>query len=184
MKYFHKFQQGPVLIEPNIIYDKRGFFFEKFKKDSLEEEIGYELNFVQENFAYSKSGVFRGMHYQLNPFAQAKLISVTKGSVLDISIDIRKSSKNFGKYSIFELTEDNHLQLFIPRGFAHGYFATSSECVIQYKVDNYYNSNFERGIKLDFQEIKNFFIGSLKKYEISDRDNSFPFLQDAKDLFD
>ena len=135
-----------IIIEPKVFSDERGYFFESFRQDKLEEFLGYKINFCQDNESKSKRGVLRGLHYQLPPFAQTKLVRVIKGNVLDIAVDIRKGSPTFGKYVSVELTEDNKKQLFIPRGFAHGFLVLSEEAIFSYKVDNYYSKEYDRGI--------------------------------------
>ena len=135
-----------ILCKPNVFKDTRGYFIETYKKESLEEFLGTELNFCQDNESNSSKGVLRGLHYQLPPFAQAKLVRVIKGAVLDIAVDIRKDSPTFGKHIAVELNEENKFQLFIPKGFAHGYLVLSDEAIFNYKVDNYYNAASEAGI--------------------------------------
>ena len=135
-----------VLCKPTILNDERGYFFESFKKETFEKFMGCSINFCQDNEAKSTKGVLRGLHYQLPPFAQSKLVRVVKGKVLDIVVDIRKGSSTFGNYESVELSEDNKYQLYIPKGFAHGYVVLSDEAIFCYKVDNYYHKESERGI--------------------------------------
>ncbi len=135
-----------ILCKPRIFKDARGYFSETYKKESLEEFVGMRLDFCQDNESKSTRGVLRGLHYQLPPFAQSKLVRVIKGSVLDIAVDIRKESSTFGKHIAIELSEENKFQLFIPKGFAHGYLVLSDEAIFSYKVDNYYNPASEGGI--------------------------------------
>ena len=130
-------------ITPNLHEDNRGFFYESYRKDLLEKFINQKIDFCQENYSKSKKGVFRGLHYQLSPFEQTKLVSVIKGSIIDIAIDIRSNSENFLKNIQIELSEDNKKQLFIPKGFAHGFYVKSEEAIISYKVDTFYNKNSE-----------------------------------------
>ena len=137
-----------ILIEPRVFEDERGYFMETFRQDLFEKEVG-KINFIQENESKSKKGVLRGLHYQLPPFAQSKLVRVIKGKVLDVAVDIRKSSKTFGRYVAVELSEQNKRQLFIPRGFAHGFLVLEDDTVFSYKVDNYYAPEYERSIKFD-----------------------------------
>lgn len=141
-----------VLIEPKIFKDDRGYFFESFRYDLFEKEIG-KINFVQDNESKSTYGTLRGLHYQLPPFAQSKLVRVVYGKVLDVAVDIRKNSPTFGKYVSAELSAENKKQLFAPRGFAHGYVALSDTAIFQYKVDNYYNKESEGGIIWNDEEI-------------------------------
>ncbi|MDP3313303.1 dTDP-4-dehydrorhamnose 3,5-epimerase [Lutibacter sp.] len=135
-----------ILCEPKVILDERGYFFESFKMDIFEAFIGYKVNFLQDNEAKSSKGVLRGLHYQDELFSQAKLVRVVQGKVLDIAVDIRKFSPTFGKYIALELSGENKLQLFIPRGFAHGYLVLEDDTIFSYKVDNMYNNSSEKGI--------------------------------------
>ena len=135
-----------ILCEPITISDERGYFSETFRQDKLEKFLGFSINFCQENDSKSSFGVLRGLHYQLAPFAQTKLVRVLQGAVLDVSVDLRKDSPTFGKHVAIELSEENKKQILIPRGFAHGFAVLSKEAVLVYKVDNYYHQVSERGI--------------------------------------
>ena len=135
-----------ILCEPEIIGDNRGYFLESFRQDKLDSFLGHKINFCQDNESVSRYGVLRGLHYQLPPYSQTKLVRVIKGSVLDVAVDIRSGSETFGKHISIELTAKNKKQLFIPRGFAHGFVVLSKEAILSYKVDNFYNRNFDRGI--------------------------------------
>jgi dTDP-4-dehydrorhamnose 3,5-epimerase len=135
-----------IIIEPNVFKDERGYFFESYREKDLNDYLGFEVNFCQENESKSSYGVLRGLHYQESPFAQAKLVRVVQGSVLDVAVDIRKESPTFGKHIAIELNEFNKKQLFIPKGFAHGFVTLSESAVLSYKVDNYYNKAHDRGI--------------------------------------
>ena len=143
-----------IIIEPDVFSDERGYFFESFKQNELNEFLGYDVNFCQDNESKSSYGVLRGLHYQEPPFAQAKLVRVIQGSVLDVAVDIRKESPTFGKYIAIELNDRNKKQLFIPRGFAHGFLVVSETAIFSYKVDNFYNKEFDRGIAYDDQALK------------------------------
>lgn len=134
--------EGVIIIEPRIFGDERGYFFESFNKLEFDKIIP-NVEFVQDNESKSKYGVIRGLHFQKPPFAQAKLVRVVEGSVLDIAVDIRKNSPTYGKYIAVELSASNHKQLFIPRGFAHGFSVLSESVIFQYKCDNFYNSESE-----------------------------------------
>lgn len=136
-------------IKHKVHFDKRGFFKEAFLYEYLDKNLSYKFNYCQENIVKSKRNVLRGLHYQLEPYSQSKLISVEIGKILDISVDMRKQSKTFGKYFSYILDSKKHESLFIPKGFAHGYLTISEEAIISYKVDNYYNKSFERIIKYD-----------------------------------
>ena len=138
-----------IIIEPDVFSDERGYFFESFKQNELNEFLGYDVNFCQDNESKSTYGVLRGLHYQEPPFAQAKLVRVIQGSVLDVTVDIRKDSPTFGKHISIELNDQNKKQLFIPKGFAHGFVVLSETAVFAYKVDNYYNKESDRGIAFD-----------------------------------
>ena len=146
MKLSRAFIPDLVICEPKIIKDRRGFFTESFKKKLLEDFIGQSLNICQENLSESKAGVLRGLHFQLQPHAQLKLVSVNKGKILDVAVDLRKDSKYYGKYFSVILDDINNKQLLIPKGFAHGFVVLSKTARVSYKVDNYYNPNFERGL--------------------------------------
>ena len=142
-----------ILIEPDVFTDERGYFFESFKQNELDEFLGYDVMFCQDNESKSTYGVLRGLHYQEPPFAQAKLVRVIQGSVLDVAVDIRKNSPTFGKHISIVLNDQNKKQLFIPRGFAHGFVVLSETAVFAYKVDNYYNKESDRGIAFDDPEL-------------------------------
>ncbi len=135
-----------VLCEPNVFGDERGYFSETFRQDKLEVFLGYKINFCQDNESKSAYGVLRGLHYQLPPFAQTKLVRVIQGKVLDVAVDIRKGSSTFGQHVAIELSSENKKQLFVPRGFAHGFVVLSEEAILAYKVDNYYSPECDRGI--------------------------------------
>jgi len=156
---------------------------ESFRQDILNDFLGYEVNFVQDNESKSAKGVLRGLHYQLPPSAQAKLVRVIEGRVLDLAVDIRQSSPTFGQYVSKELSSDNHHQLFIPRGFAHGFVVLSESAVFAYKVDNYYSPNDDRGIAFDDPEIGIDWVLKSAELQLSDKDKSHPVLSKAKELF-
>lgn len=138
-----------LLIQPQKLEDERGWFMESFRKNQLEKAVGHNLYFCQENLALSSYGVIRGLHYQMPPHAQSKLVTVLQGEVLDIVVDIRKGSPNFGNHIAIELNGINQNQLYIPRGFAHGYSCLSENALLSYKVDNYYNKDSEESISFD-----------------------------------
>ncbi|CAN5136685.1 dTDP-4-dehydrorhamnose 3,5-epimerase [soil metagenome] len=137
---------GVFVIEPQLFKDNRGYFFESFNQRKFNEGIGKEINFVQDNQSKSQFGVLRGLHFQRPPFEQSKLVRVLKGEVLDVAVDIRKDSPTFGKYFSLILSEENSLQLFIPRGFAHGFVVLSQNADFIYKCDNFYAPNYDSGI--------------------------------------
>jgi dTDP-4-dehydrorhamnose 3,5-epimerase len=134
-----------IICEPKIFRDDRGYFSETFREDELNNFLAYQINFCQDNESKSSFGVLRGLHYQLTPYAQTKLVRVISGNVLDIVVDIRKGSLTFGKHLAIELSGENKKQLLIPRGFAHGFVVLSEEATFAYKVDNYYNPASDRG---------------------------------------
>lgn len=138
--------KGCFVIEPNIFEDERGYFFESYNHREFCEEIGQEINFVQDNQSFSRRGVLRGLHYQKGEHAQAKLVSVLEGRIQDVVVDLRKNSPTFGEHFSIELSNKNKKQLFVPRGFAHGFLTLSESANVFYKCDNYYNRNAEGGI--------------------------------------
>jgi len=171
-----------VIIEPKPIFDSRGYFFESFNQKSFEENIG-SINFIQDNESKSKYGTLRGLHYQLPPFAQSKLVRVIKGAVLDVAVDIRKDSPTFLKHVIVRLSEENQRQLFIPRGFAHGFIVLSEEVVFAYKVDNYYSKEHDRGIRFDDKKIHINWQLSPEEIILSEKDKNQPLVDFVKDWF-
>lgn len=152
MKFTPSHIPDVVIIEPAIFGDHRGYFLESFKENLFEQHIG-KAHFVQENESKSSYGVLRGLHYQLPPFAQAKLVRVITGRVLDIAVDIRKSSPTFGQHVAVELSEENKKQLYIPHGFAHGFVTLSKEAIFSYKCDNYYHKDSEASIRFNDQDL-------------------------------
>lgn len=166
------------IIEPEVFEDKRGLFFESFIKKKMEEEIGQEINFVQENHSKSYKGVLRGLHYQLPPFAQDKLINVIKGTVFDVAVDIRKFSPTFGHWIGETLSSDNKKQLWIPKGFAHGFITLSETAECLYKTTQYYAPNFERAIRWDDPDIGINWFGAMSPL-LSPKDEAAKILKDA-----
>ena len=152
MEYIKTAIDGVYIIEPKVFNDARGYFFESFRQSDFDEHIG-KVTFIQDNESKSTRGVLRGLHNQKGEFSQAKLVRVIKGTVLDVAVDIRKSSPTFGKYVMVELSGDNKRQFFIPRGFAHGFLVLSDEAVFTYKVDNVYAPQSEASIRFDDPEI-------------------------------
>lgn len=148
MKVIETDIEGVFILEPRVFGDSRGYFFESFSQKEFEEQVR-KIVFVQDNESKSSYGVVRGLHYQLPPYTQAKLVRVVKGCVLDVAVDLRKASPTFGKYVSTELSEENKRQLFVPRGFAHGFAVLSEEAVFQYKCDNYYAPDYEGGVQFD-----------------------------------
>ena len=147
MKFIPQSIPDVLLIEPIIHNDERGYFLETFRQDELDQELGYKVDFIQDNESKSSTqGVLRGLHYQVPPFAQSKLVRVLRGRVLDVAVDIRKDSDHFGQYVSIELSAESKKQLFIPKGFAHGFITLSDDVVFAYKVDAYYSAMHEEGI--------------------------------------
>jgi len=173
-----------ILIEPTVHGDDRGYFMETFRQDLFEEVLGCQVNFVQDNESKSTKGVLRGLHYQLPPYAQAKLVRVIEGSVLDVAVDVRKSSPTFGQHVAVELTAENKHQLFVPHGFAHGFVVLSDSAVFAYKVDNYYAPEHDRGIVFDDARLRIDWQLPIEVLQLSDKDKLHPVLSDALDLFE
>lgn len=173
-----------IIIEPKVHGDSRGYFVETFRQDKLEEFLGYKINFCQDNESKSSKGVLRGLHYQLPPYAQTKLVRVIQGCVLDIAVDIRKGSPTFGKYVAVELTAENKKQMLIPRGFAHGFVVLEDDTVFAYKVDNYYSPQCDRGIAFDDENLNIDWILNKEKLNLSAKDTKQPKLNETNDLFE
>jgi len=173
-----------ILIEPNVHADERGYFVETFRQDLFEEVLGYQVNFIQHNESKSSKGVLRGLHFQLEPYAQAKLIRVIEGRVLDVVVDIRKSSPTFSQHVAVELSEKNKHQLFVPHGFAHGYVVLSDSSTLVYKVDNYYAPEHERGIAFNDSKLGIDWKIAVDELQLSDKDRTHPDLSDAFELFE
>ena len=179
MKFIKTNIPDVIVVEPKIFKDARGYFFESFRSDIFFQQIG-EIKFVQENESLSYFGSLRGLHYQLPPFTQSKLVRVVIGRVLDIAVDIRRGSPTFGKYVSTELTEDNRRQLFIPRGFAHGFVVLSKKVIFQYKVDNYYSKSHERGIIYNDPTLNIDWHIKEENLILSEKDKQCPSLNDAE----
>ena len=175
---------GVWIIEPKVFADTRGYFMEAYKAREFEERVG-KVNFIQDNESCSARGVLRGLHYQLEPYAQSKLVRVISGNVLDVAMDIRKGSPTFGKYLAVELSGENKRQLFIPKGFAHGFYVMSDTAVFTYKVDNPYTPTYERGIRFDDPAIGvNWQIMPDDTINASEKDRNAPSLHEAENNFD
>ena len=174
---------GVVIIEPKVFGDHRGYFFESFSERDFNSQVR-EVKFVQDNESKSSFGVLRGLHFQKPPYAQSKLVRVVKGAVLDVAVDIRKGSPTFGKHVAVELSEDNHRQLFIPRGFAHGFVVLTDEVIFQYKCDNFYAPESEGAIAWDDPDLGIDWRVPAGKMILSAKDTCHPRLKDAPWLFD
>lgn len=170
------------IISPRVFGDERGYFCETFNESLFLKEVA-NTSFVQDNQSFSSKGTFRGLHYQLAPFAQSKLVRVVRGSVVDFAVDIRRNSLTFGKHVAVHLSEENHLQLWIPRGFAHGFLVISETALFQYKVDNYYSPSHDRGIRFDDPTIGISLPMGTERLLLSEKDKQLPLLKDAE-IFD
>jgi dTDP-4-dehydrorhamnose 3,5-epimerase len=168
-----------ILCEPQIFGDNRGYFAETFRQDKLNKFLGFTINFCQDNESKSSYSVLRGLHYQLPPFAQTKLVRVIQGKVLDVAVDIRKGSPTFGKHVAVELTEENKRQLLVPRGFAHGFVVLSEEAIFAYKVDNYYSPECDRGLAFNDVAIGIDWKLAIEQLKLSDKDTKQSLLKDA-----
>lgn len=174
--------EGLVILEPRVFEDRRGYFFESFSEREFAEAVG-PVHFVQDNESKSSYGVLRGLHFQKPPYAQAKLVRVVKGCVLDVAVDLRKGSPTYGKYEAVELSEKNRRQLFIPRGFAHGFCVLSDEVIFQYKCDNYYSPQSEGAVRWDDPDLSIDWRIPAEDVVLSEKDRAHPALKDLEDLF-
>lgn len=182
MEFIRTEIEGPVIIEPRVFEDKRGYFFESFSQRLFEENIG-KVEFVQDNESCSTRGVVRGLHFQKPPYAQAKLVRCVRGRVLDVAVDIRQGSPTFGQHVAVELSDSNKRQLFIPHGFAHGFAVLSDMAIFVYKCDNYYHPESEGGLSL-FDETLNIDWQILPDERIvSDKDTKYPTLRELETPF-
>ncbi|MDB3887362.1 dTDP-4-dehydrorhamnose 3,5-epimerase [bacterium] len=170
--------KGCFIVEPKVFGDERGYFFESYKQELLEKSIGYKVNFIQDNQSLSSYGVLRGLHFQNGEYAQAKLVRVLKGEVLDVAVDIRPESSTFGQHVAIKLSEENKKQFFVPRGFAHGFIVLSESAEFFYKVDNIYAPNNEGGILFSDQEIGIDWKVALESIQLSDKDKLLPTLKE------
>ena len=173
-----------IIIEPTVHGDDRGYFVETFRADKLEAFLGFKLNFGQDNESKSSRGVLRGLHYQLPPHAQSKLVRVIAGRVLDVAVDIRKNSPTFGQHVAVELSAENKKQLFVPRGFAHGFVVLEDDTIFAYKVDNYYSPQCDRGIAFDDKNLNIDWILEKEELNLSAKDKVQPLLENTNDLFE
>lgn len=175
--------EGPVIIEPRIFKDSRGYFFESFSQREFDEKVR-PIRFVQDNESKSTYGVLRGLHYQVMPYTQSKLVRCVRGRVLDVAVDIRKGSPTFGQHVAVELSEENHREFFIPKGFAHGFAVLSEEAVFQYKCDEFYAPQSEGGIQLLDESLNIDWKIPLDKAILSDKDRAYPKLSEIDPAFD
>lgn len=175
--------EGVVIIEPQVFKDPRGYFFESYSKQEFDEKIR-PIDFVQDNESMSTGGVMRGLHFQKPPFTQSKLVRCVKGRVLDVAVDIRKGSPTYGQHIAVELNEENHRQLFVPRGFAHGFSVLSEVAVFQYKCDNFYHPEADGGISIVDETLGIDWMIDPVRAILSEKDKLHPFLRDFDSPFD
>ena len=173
---------GVVIIEPRVFKDVRGYFFESFSQCEFEEKVR-KINFVQDNESMSSYGVMRGLHFQAPPFSQSKLVRCVKGKVLDVAVDIRKGSPTYGQHVAIELSEDNHRQFFVPRGFAHGFAVLSETAVFQYKCDNFYAPLADGGINIQDETLGIDWHIPVEKALLSEKDTKHALLKDLDSPF-
>ncbi len=178
MNYIQTEIDGVWLIEPKVFCDERGYFMEAFKEEEFNEHVG-NVHFIQDNESKSSFGVLRGLHYQKGECSQAKLVRVIKGKVLDVAVDMRRSSPTFGKYVSVELSEENKRQFFIPRGFAHGFLVLSEEAIFTYKVDNAYTPQMEASVRYNDETIGIHWPVAEEQLMLSPKDKAAPLFQDA-----
>ena len=174
---------GVLIIEPKVFGDARGYFCESFNAREFVEKTGLDITFVQDNESRSKYGVLRGLHFQLPPYTQSKLVRVVKGRVLDVAVDIRKESPTYGQHVSCELTEDNHRQFFVPKGFAHGFCVLSEDAVFQYKCDNFYAPQADGGISILDASLGIDWGIEMDKALLSEKDTKHPCLKDFDSPF-
>ena len=182
MKFVNTPIKGLVIIEPIVLGDDRGYFLESYNKKKFEEAIG-EISFVQDNESKSSKGVLRGLHFQKPPYAQAKLVSCIEGKVLDVAVDIREGSETFGQHVTVELTGENKKQVFIPRGFAHGFLVLSESAIFAYKVDNSYAPTHDTGIRWDDPTLNIQWGVNESEVLVSEKDSKLPFFSEFETPF-
>lgn len=175
--------KGCYIIEPKIIQDERGYFMESFNEKTFQNGVGQAVHFVQDNQSFSSKGVLRGLHYQTGEYAQAKLVRVLQGEVLDVAVDIRPDSPTFGQYEAVILSGENQRQFFVPRGFAHGFLVLSETATFFYKCDNFYNKESEGGIIYNDENINIDWQFSLEDLIISEKDKVQPTIENAKKVW-
>lgn len=180
MEFKETFIKGLFIVEPKLFNDSRGYFYELYNKNSFSKYIN--IDFIQENSSKSKKGVIRGFHFQLPPYDQSKLVSCIHGKILDVAIDLRKNSRSYGKYFSVELSSENKKQIFIPKGFAHGFQALSNDTIVNYKVDNFYNPKYEDGIFWNDDDLLIEWVDGIKPI-ISNRDLNLKNFKNFKSPF-
>lgn len=169
-----------VVCEPTIHGDERGYFVETFRQDALDEFLGFKVSFCQDNESKSSYGVLRGLHYQLPPFAQSKLVRVIEGAVLDVAVDVRRNSPTYGRHVAVELSGENKKQMFVPRGFAHGFIVLSETATFAYKVDNYYSPECDRGVAFDDKKLAVDWQLPTSDFKLSEKDKKQPTFELAE----
>ncbi len=183
MKFLETKLKGCFVLEPNIIQDERGYFMESFNQKTFQQGIGQEVVFVQDNQSFSSKGVLRGLHYQCGEHAQAKLVRVLQGEVLDVAVDLRLDSETFGQYEAVLLSSENQKQFFIPRGFAHGFLVLSETATFFYKCDNFYNKESEGGLMFNDETVNINWNFPTDQLLISEKDKILPNLATAKKVW-
>ena len=184
MKVLKTAIEGLLIIKPTVFGDSRGYFFESYNKQRFKDETGLDIDFVQDNESMSSYGVMRGLHFQRPPFSQSKLVRCVKGKVLDVAVDIRKGSPTYGQHVAVKLTEDNHRQFFVPRGFAHGFAVLSQTAVFQYKCDNFYAPQADGGINIKDDTLGIDWQIPMDRAILSDKDLKHPNLADFDSPFE
>jgi dTDP-4-dehydrorhamnose 3,5-epimerase len=182
MKFVNTHIEGLVIVEPSVFEDYRGYFLESYNKKKLEEAIG-NISFVQDNESKSSKGVLRGLHFQKPPYAQVKLVRCIEGKVLDVAVDIRDGSETYGKHVSVELSGENKKQVFIPRGFAHGFLVLSNTAIVSYKVDNNYAPVYDAGIRWDDPTINIQWGVNEREVLVSEKDVKLPFFSEFETPF-
>ncbi|WP_130536274.1 dTDP-4-dehydrorhamnose 3,5-epimerase [Thiomicrorhabdus indica] len=184
MEFIRQSVPDVVLIKPKVFGDARGYFMETFRQDQFEAFIGHEVNFCQDNESKSSKGVLRGLHFQLPPFSQSKLVRVIEGEVLDVAVDIRKGSPTFGQVVTAKLSAENKHQLFVPRGFAHGFVVLSESAIFSYKCDNYYSPENDRGLAFNDSSLDIDWQMDESAILLSEKDQKHPSLDELPEYFD
>jgi dTDP-4-dehydrorhamnose 3,5-epimerase len=183
MKFIETKLKGCFILEPNVIQDDRGYFMESFNENTFYKGIGQKATFVQDNQSFSTKGVLRGLHYQTGEHAQAKLVRVLQGEVLDVAVDLRPNSETFGQYETVLLTAENQKQFFIPRGFAHGFLVLSETATFFYKCDNFYNKDSEGGLLFNDTTVNIDWNFPIEQLIISEKDQILPTIEKAKKVW-
>lgn len=184
MEFIRQSVPDVILVKPKVFGDERGYFMETFRQNQFEAFIGHEVKFCQDNESKSSKGVLRGLHFQLPPFAQSKLVRVIEGEVLDVAVDIRKGSPTFGQVVAAKLSAENKQQLFVPRGFAHGFVVLSESAIFSYKCDNYYSPENDRGLAFNDPELSIDWQLPHNELMLSDKDQKQPVLSELGDSFE